>query len=184
MLLLLGVSSLVLLLVSDRALRRQLARPQASGNVRPFVSVLKPMKGADDELYENLAAFATQRYPRYELIFGIADPRDEAHAVARRIQRDFPECRISIHVCYAARGLNPKVNILSELSRQASSDLILISDSNVRPPPDYLEEMVGHLSDPDVGLVTHVIAGAGEQSAGAAFENLHSLSYVARARPM
>ena len=173
--------SLILLFVSDRAVRGQLSRVLPRSGVRPFISVLKPMKGCDDELYENLVAFASQRYPGFELLFGIADWDDPAHLVARRVKREFPDCKISIHICTSRRGLNPKVNILSELSRRARSDLVLISDSNVRPGPSYLEEMARQLSEPGVGLVTHLIAGVDEQSPGATFENVHSLSYVARA---
>jgi ceramide glucosyltransferase len=164
-----AIAALVLLLVSDRAVRRLLARKSPGREGRPFISVMKPMKGNDDELYENLVAFATQDYPAYELMFGVADWEDPAYAVARRVKREYPECAISIHVCRGSGALNPKVSILSELSRRARSDLILISDSNVRPEPDYLEQMSRELADPEVGLVTHLIAGVDERTLGAAF---------------
>lgn len=178
----LAMASFGVLLISDHAVRRNLARRAPGGSrVLPFISVLKPLKGCDEELYQNMVAFAMQRYPHYELLCGIADRQDPAHAVVRRVLGEFPECAISLRICAGRHGLNPKVNILEELGRHARSDLILISDSNVRPAPDYLLEMSSELADPEVGLVTHLIAGVGERTAGAVFENVHSISYVARA---
>ena len=42
-------------------------------------------------------------------------------------------------------GLNPKVNQLITLAPQARYDVLLISDSNTRVGPGYLEEIVAHL---------------------------------------
>jgi ceramide glucosyltransferase len=177
----LSVLSLLLLLASDSAVRRHLKRRPPAASTLPPLTILKPMKGCDDELFENLSSFATQDYPEYELLLGVATWDDPAVAVARRLIAAFPERAIFLHVCGTGRGLNPKVNILSELCSRARADVVLISDSNVRAAPSYLRDTVAELADPGVGLVTHLIAGVSEATLASTFENVHSVTYVARA---
>src|SRR5271156_2419366 len=69
---------------------RQFFRPRrhADSPYRPAVTVLKPLKGLDIALYENLVTLCQQRYSApLQLIFGIADARDPAGGVVRRLQR-------------------------------------------------------------------------------------------------
>src|SRR3982074_2553090 len=42
------------------------------------VSILKPLKGTDPEMYESLRSHCLQEYPEYEIILGISDPADSA----------------------------------------------------------------------------------------------------------
>ncbi len=58
------------------------------------VSILKPLKGSDPGLEENLEGFFRLDFPDYELIFSVADPRDRACNVIWRLIGRYP-CIIS-----------------------------------------------------------------------------------------
>src|SRR6202035_4414589 len=60
------------------------------------VTILKPLCGAEPGLYENLRSFCQQRYPEYEIVFGVRDPRDPALGVVQRLQAEFPALRIDV----------------------------------------------------------------------------------------
>ncbi len=144
----------------------------------PPVSILKPLKGLDDNLFDNLESFCTQDYPEYEILFCLQDYNDPAYKVAKKVQDKYPGRNISLVVEKCHAGLNPKVNNLIPAYRKARYSYILISDSNVMVDNNYLQELVRHTADPAVGLVSSVIRGVGGRSLGAQFENLHLNSFI------
>ncbi|HEV8320117.1 MAG TPA: glycosyltransferase [Myxococcota bacterium] len=160
------------------------ARARAAGGPEEVpvpVSVLKPLCGADDALEANLATFFAQRYPVYEIVFGVEGEADPAAAVVRRLRARHPEvpCRLVVHD--GRRGLNPKVSNLRAMLGAVANDVVVVSDSNVAVSADYLAHMVAELTAPDarVGLVTNLVAGAGERTLGATLENLHLCGAIA-----
>jgi ceramide glucosyltransferase len=134
--------------------------------------VLKPLCGVDEALEANLESFFRQRYPTFELVFGVEGAGDPAIAVVERLRARYPEvgCRLVVHG--GGRGLNPKVSNLRAMLEVASYDLALISDSNISAPVDYLVRMTGELQSPAVGMVTSLFRGDGELTLGATLENL------------
>jgi ceramide glucosyltransferase len=169
----LAAVSLVLSLAGHVSAHLVLGRKAPTGGPLPPISILKPLKGMDDGLYENLASIAQQDYPQFEVLFAAEDADDPALDVARAVARAFPTVDISIHVLPGGMGRNPKVKLLSGLLPHARHELLLISDSNVRARPGYLRAMASELTDPAVGLVTSVLCGKGDASLGARLENLH-----------
>lgn len=144
----------------------------------PPVSILKPLSGLDDNLFDNLASFCEQDYPQYEILLCLQDVNDPAYKVARKIQEKYPDRDIKIVVERCKAGLNPKVNNLIPGYRRSRYDTILISDSNVLVDRWYLRSITKHLADPRVGLVSNIIRGVGGRALGAILENLHLNSFI------
>ncbi|GAB4421111.1 MAG: ceramide glucosyltransferase [Thermodesulfovibrionales bacterium] len=117
-------------------------------------------------------------YPEYEIIFSLQDFNDPAYKVARKIKDKYPDKDISIVVERCNAGLNPKVNNLIPAYKASKYEYILISDSNVMVEKNYLKEIIKHMDDPEVGLVSNPIKGVGGRSIGSVFENLHMNSFV------
>jgi len=154
------------------------AEVNSSLNFFPPVSILKPLKGLDDNLFDNLDSFCRQDYPQYEVIFCLQNENDPACKVARMIKDKYPEKDITIHIERCSTGLNPKVNNLIPAYRISKYPYFLISDSNVTVNRHYLKEIIRNMEDPAVGLVSNLIRGIGGYSVGAVFENLHLNTFV------
>jgi ceramide glucosyltransferase len=149
--------------------------------VLPPISILKPLKGEDPGLFENLASIARQDYPSFEIIIGTERADDPALRVAERLRHAFPDCRIVVVTNAKRIGLNPKVNNLANLTRHASHELLLVSDASVRARPDYLRSIAAKIMDPGVGLVTNLYAGVGNGTIAASFDNIHLNSFCVSA---
>lgn len=183
LLLLLAPVSLFVTLAAHAAVFVALRRREQGSAFTPPITILKPVKGDEPGLHENLASLAAQDYPSFEICIGAEDADDPALSVARKVKADFPSARIVIRSGARQLGLNPKVNLLAALCDHAQNDLVLISDSNVRVGPRYLRDTAAELADPSVGLVTNVLVGAGE-GLGAVLENLHINSFVVSAQSL
>ena len=163
------------------AMARRKAPPLLS--VHPWVSILKPIAGVDDDLRGNLESFADLDYPAYEILFGVASAEDPAVPVVQAFLAEHP--RLSARLVWTTpadeRTLNPKVAQLLDLTRAARGSVIVVSDANVRVPKTYLRSLTAALLQPGVGLVSSVIVGGGERSLGAALENAQLGAHVAPA---
>jgi ceramide glucosyltransferase len=151
---------------------RLLRAPVSSGGALPPVSILKPLKGAPDDLYDNLASFCRLDYPKVQLLCGVRDPRDPAVAVVQRLQRDFAERDIVLVVNPEVIGSNPKMSTLHHLSRAADYGIWVITDSDVRVEPQYLRVLVPQLDDAQVGVVTCPYRGGAGRPLPALLESL------------
>ncbi len=158
------------------AMRRAPLAPRAF----PPVSILKPLCGLDDELEQNLEAFAALDYPNFEVLLGVKNRDDAAWPVAQRwAARD---ARFRVVQQRSALGLNPKVNQLVTLSREAEHALLLVSDSNARLPREALNEIVALFEDENVGCVTNPVSGLRHESFGAWLDNLHLAAGIGAAQ--
>src|SRR5882762_6407814 len=132
------------------------ARPT---QVLPPISILKPLKGIDPEIYESFRSHCLQDYPEYEIIFGVGDPKDLAIESVRALQREFPDRRIQLVVSPKILGANVKVSNLSQMLAEARHDYLIVNDSDIRVEPDYLGRVTAPLADSRVGMVTCLYRG-------------------------
>jgi ceramide glucosyltransferase len=137
-------------------------RPRPSPAQCPPVTILKPLHGAEPDLYANLASFCRQDYPApVQIVFGLADPADAAAAVVRKLIADFPDCDLELVINARRHGANAKVSNLINMQPTARHEIIVIADSDIAVPPDHLANVVANLGEPGVGLVTCLYRGLG-----------------------
>jgi ceramide glucosyltransferase len=151
--------------------------PAASGSLPP-VSILKPLKGAETGLAENLESFYGLDYPEYEIVFSFASRSDAAVDVARRVADAHPNVPTSFVFDSREPGANPKVSRLIHALTRARYAVVLVSDGDVRVRPSFLRETAAELADPAVGLVSNPFRGVAAGTVGSTVEALHFNGFV------
>ncbi|MDA8168878.1 MAG: bacteriohopanetetrol glucosamine biosynthesis glycosyltransferase HpnI [Nitrospiraceae bacterium] len=142
-------------------------------NNLPPVSILKPLKGTDPGLRENLISFCRQDYPEFEVLLGFLDENDEGVPVAKEVEILFPD-KVRLVIGGEEIGANRKVSNLHGLAKAARYGMLAISDSDMRAGEDYLKTIVGEFisAGPEAGLVTSLYRISRPVSAGTALESL------------
>ena len=143
-----------------------------SAGARPAVSVLKPLKGQDPDMYESFRSHCLQDYPQYELIFGVSNAHDPAILEVERLRAEFPDRSIQLIVCGEQLGTNVKVSNLAQMVRAARYDHFVVSDSDIRIQPDYLRKVIAPLAESEVGMVTCLYRGIAADTLGSKLESL------------
>lgn len=138
----------------------------------PPVTILKPLKGVDPEIYEGFRSHCLQDYPEYEIIFGVSDPADPAIASVEQLKREFPERAIQLVVCPNILGANVKVSNLEQMVQLARYEHLIVNDSDIRVERDYLRRVVAPLADETVGMVTCLYRGVPAPTLGSQLEAL------------
>ena len=118
------------------------------------VTLLKSLKGCDAASEDCLRSWFAQDYAApVQILFGVASEDDPVCEVVRKLMSDYPIRDARLEVYSVLSGANAKVAKLAELEKLAKHDLLVISDADVRVPPDFLATVVQPLRDPEVGLV-------------------------------
>ena len=126
---------------------------------RPAVSLYKPLHGLDYDLKRNLLSFCRQDYPSYQVIFGVSDANDPAVSIVREIIAACPDVDIELVINGWSNGESPKVSNLINMDVVAKHDVLVISDSDMRVEPDYIDRIVAAFETDQVGLVTCLYKG-------------------------
>jgi ceramide glucosyltransferase len=137
-----------------RERRAALAQVAARPGFTPPLTLLKPVHGAEPGLEAHLATFFQQDYPEYEILFCARSIDDAGLDAARRVALKFPH----IPTKFLATGGNPdyinaKVASMELMEANASHEILVISDSDVRVTPDYLRSVALPFADNDVGAM-------------------------------
>jgi ceramide glucosyltransferase len=108
--------------------------------------LLKPLKGCDAATEDCLRSWFTQKYAGpTQMLFGVAAADDPVCGVVRKLLPQFPVSDAQLVVCGPLLGANAKVSKLAELERMAKHEIIIVSDADVRVPPDFLTNIVAPL---------------------------------------
>jgi ceramide glucosyltransferase len=149
----------------------------------PAVTILKPLYGAEPNLYANLARFCVQDYPSpVQIVFGVSDRADPAIAVVNEIVAAFPDRDLKLVINSRRHGSNRKISNLINMAAEARHDVLVISDSDIVVDADYLKNVATSLQQPGVGLVTCLYRGVATRGLwaklGAAAIDYHFLPSV------
>jgi len=148
------------------------SQKNSSPEFTPQVSLLKPVHGTDFGSAESFASFCTQNYPSYEILFAANEDADPALQIVRALIVEYPERKIRILTGAPFFGENRKVNNLALMAREASHEILVITDGDVRVGPDYLRNVVAPFADRMTGAVTSLYRGVVQPNAFAELEAL------------
>lgn len=146
----------ILAIVAALIHRRKKPLPQlsdAAARADAAVSILKPVYGKDDGFYEAIRSQALQKYPEFEILFGIRSSDDPAREDVERLIREFPGVPIRLVLCTTSAP-NRKVGSLIDLALEARHPILIVNDSDISVPPGYIRDVTAPLSDQGIGLVT------------------------------
>src|SRR6185312_13987821 len=165
-----GMGFYVLCLRSASRFQRGGRNPRPTAT--PPVTILKPLRGVDPQMYESFRSHCVQDYPEYEIIFGVSEADDPAVEAVQQLMREFPQCKIRLHVCPEVLGNNRKTSNLEQMLAFARYDHILINDSDIFVTPDYLRRVMGPFERQKVGMVTCPYRGIAANTIGSKLESL------------
>jgi len=131
-------------------------RPNRSSTLQPGVTLLKPLKGCEEHTASCLRSWFTQDYAgELQILFGVGSAEDPACDVVKKLLAEFPEHDAKLVFCLEQPGPNEKVSKLAQLEPLAKHELVVISDADVRVPPDLLANLVAPLNDETGGDAFH-----------------------------
>src|SRR5215467_6970689 len=165
-----GMGFYALCLWSAARFKRENHDPQPGAT--PPVTILKPLRGVDPQMYESFRSHCLQDYPEYEIIFGVSEADDPAVASVRQLQQEFSGRRIELVVCPQKLGANIKVSNLVQMLQVARYERLLVNDSDIRVEAAYLRHVVAPLADQHIGMVTCLYRGVAAPTLGSKLESL------------
>jgi ceramide glucosyltransferase len=123
------------------------------------VTIIRPVRGIEPFIEETLAAGFALDFPAYELIFCVEQPDDPVMDVIIRLMAAHPQVAARLLVGEDRISGNPKLNNCVKGWQAARHDWVILADSNVLMPPDYIQQLMSSWR-PDTGLVCSTPLGA------------------------
>ena len=145
------------------AFRRFFATAKAVPTRNDAVTLLKPLHGGEPRLYDNLATLLAQRHDGpLQLVFGVQRADDPAIAAVEALRAAYPQADIALVCDATVHGANGKLSNLINMDRASRHPVVILSDSDIAAPPDYVARLLDTLDRPDVGVVTCAYRGRGD----------------------
>lgn len=153
---------------------------QATNTNQPPVTMLKPIYGLERNLERNLRSALSQDYPDYQVVMSVQRLDDPALPLLRRLEQEYGPERATVVAVQSEPVVNGKVQNLENGLSAARHDILVISDSDMFTPADYLARIAAPLRDADVGYVCTLYKGVDARSW---YEQLELLTYNAEFIP-
>jgi ceramide glucosyltransferase len=169
------LGSIVIAIARCRTRTQPLAPPADA----PPITIIRPVCGVDNFVEATLRSTFTLDYPRYEILFCVASVRDPVVALVRSLIAEHPHVSAKLLVGDERISANPKLNNVLKGWRAAAYDRIVMTDSNVLLPRDYLQRLLATWK-PDTGMVSCPPIGSHPQGFWAELECAFLNTYQAR----
>lgn len=162
-LLVLAAVGTVYLLVAAHTFRGFMARSRPVAPSDAAVTLLKPLHGDEPRLLENLETFLAQEHRGpVQLLCGVARADDPAVTTVDRLRARHPHADIALVIDPRIHGSNRKVSNLVNMAPHIRHPVIVLSDSDMAVPRDYLARIIAALDEEGVGGVTCLYHGRGD----------------------
>ena len=136
--------------------KRALLPAPSTQKAMPVVTVIRPVKGKDPGLNENLQAGLRHDYPApVQTLFVLDDDRDPAFNLVKAATHHARERGDDVSIILAGEPpahMTGKLHAMIKGLEHARGEIIAFADSDTRPHPRLLRELVEPLIDqPDIG---------------------------------
>lgn len=138
---------------------RRKDRPTALLAALPPVTIVRPLRGIEAFSRETAISGLELDYPDYVTIFSVADADDPVVPLIEELIGIHGEARARLITGDVAVSANPKLNNCVKGWEAATTEWVILADSNVMMPKDYIQRMLASWRD-DTGLVCSTPAGS------------------------
>jgi ceramide glucosyltransferase len=159
-------------------LRRPLPRSALLAELPP-VTIVRPVRGIEAFSRETAISGLELDYPRYSTIFCVADAHDPIIPLIEELIGIYGHDKVRLIVGDVPVSANPKLNNCVRGWQEAKTDWVILADSNVLMPKDYIQRMLAAWRF-DTGLVCSTPAGSRPQNFGAEVECAFLNAFQAR----
>lgn len=143
------------------------------------VTILRPVCGIENAIEKTLRSTFELDWPDYEVIFCCASEIDPIVPVVERMIEEYPHISAKLLTGDDRISVNPKLNNLVKGWKAATHGWVLMSDSNVLLPRDYLRRLMAHWT-PQIGMVCSPPVGGEAEGFPAEIECAFLNGYQAR----
>jgi ceramide glucosyltransferase len=144
------------------------------------VTMLKPIYGLERSLERNLRSALSQDCLDYQVVMSVQRLDDPALPLLRRLEQEYGSERATVVAMKSEPVVNGKVQNLENGLSAARHNILVISDSDVFTPADYLTRITAPLRDEQIGYVCTLYKGV---DARRWYEQLELLTYNAEFIP-
>jgi ceramide glucosyltransferase len=116
------------------------------------VTLIRPVCGVDNYCLETLRTTFTLDYARYEILFCVGSSKDPVAHLVEQLIAEYPGIPARLLIGDERISQNPKLNNICKGWEAATGEWVIIADSNVLMPHDYIQRLLGAWR-PDTGLV-------------------------------
>jgi ceramide glucosyltransferase len=172
-----GIHGLSVALATRRCRRRPGVTPPPKD--AQSVTIVQPLCGVETFSRETLRSIFALDYPAYEIVFCLANADDPIAPLVRGAIEANPRRPARLLIGDDRVSANPKLNNVVKGWRAARHDWVIIADSNVLMPRDYIQRLLARWRS-KTGIVCAPPIGSRPQSFAAEIECAFLNTYEAR----